>query len=668
MTKQKPNVPRTLRMGVAMLAALMVSSPATASRWAIVVGIDQYANAEIPRLSGAVADAVAMKEAFQRYVEVPDSNLVLLTGEQATRSAITDALDRIRDEIRKKGAPDDLLLFFFAGHGVETADGHFLMGYDTQVRDRNGQISEGETTTSSLDAQRLTRTIESINVRHRVIMIDTCRKEPIAGKRNLAGDAYENQFWVKAGGESGSRATYLSTRRGYNAYESIRERRGYFSMFLERGLSGAAQEHSPDVTLDSLAGYLNANVKRTVARELLEDQWPISIVVDGSLPLVRRDRMSTTAARARLEESASRSIWGIVRNADKQLLADATVTIRRIAATSRDITLAVKPRTDQPASRGEFLARTDENGHFKIDGLPTDADLEIHVELRGHQPQTLSASPRAKEFFPVCLARNGETLAATPSKAPAPGTSSAPRALDLTGLASQEHALVARESFLVEEFTIAGESARAALSFDPDNALAHAVLANALASAVTLDETTPRDRRRTLLLEARQHVDRALALSPDLALAHNARGLMSFAAGRLNEAQAAFMTATRLDDTLSIAHANLAAVYQRRKRWVDAERSFTRAIALRPDNAIPYNGLAIVLRQQKRYADATRAARDAIALYNRRDIHLADFYVNLATIQFEDRKLDEALNAVANAKSLGRTTHRAFARIERGRR
>lgn len=670
MRNRRPGVPWTLAVSIAMLAWLAVSPAAAAgARWAIVIGIDQYESDDIPRLGGAVADAEAMAEAFKRYVEVPPANVVLLTSagdRKPTKAAITEAIIHIRNQINQNGGSDDLLLLFFAGHGVETPDGHFLMASDTKVRDSDGKVSEGATISSSLKAGDLTSMIESVNVRHRIMMIDTCRTHP--GRLNQAGESYEKQFILQSRNESGSRATYLSTRRGHNAYESKARGRGFFSFFLEQGLTGAAAGHTKEVTLSSLDDYLNQEVRIAVDRELRETQHPIAFLSDGALPLVRRDRMTTTPALAILEGSKSRTIRGIVRNTDKRLLANATVTIRRRSPASRDLKLAA-PRNDSPASRPDYVTRSDEDGYFKIDGLPTDVELEIHVELPGHKPQTVAAVPE-REMFPVSLPRDGETLSAIAAAPPAglpSGAPAVPRGLDLAGLAGREHAMVARESFLVEEFDVAGDDAREALTFDPGNALAHAVLGNVLASEVTRDEATPRARRNTLLREARGHIDQALAADPQLALAHNARGLVFFAEGRLNEAQAEFATATKLDAALSVAHANLASVHQRRKRWTEAETSFRQAIALRPDNAIPYNGLAGALLGQKRYGEAVLAARDAIAQHDGSDLNLADFYVNLATIQYDAGNQDAALNAVANAKNLGRKEHKAFKQIERGR-
>jgi tetratricopeptide (TPR) repeat protein len=687
MANLRRSLRHTLVMIVAILAWLSVSDAYAGSRWAIVVGIDRYRSNDIPPLVGAVNDAQAMAEAFKRYVEVPESNVFVFTNEEARTAAIVQKLGDIRDQIRKSGQPDDLVLFFFAGHGVETVDGHYLMTYETQVRDDAGRLADGAITTTSLDAKRVTSMIESINVRDRVIMIDSCRTNPLLGKQAEAGDAYQTQFVLV--GNSGSRATYLSTRQGYNAFESKARARGFFSFFVEEGLKGAAASRT-GVTLSSLDNYLNENVPFAVYNETRERQLPTASLNEGSRVLVRPELMTTTPAQAQLELSRARSINGMVMNAGNQLLSNAIVTVRQRSAASRDLKLG-----GPPVDPGQGLvAKTDEHGLFHFDGLPPDVDYEIHVELAGHQPRTIDASPKEKVIFPVMLARDGDTLtnmalsappasSAPPPVSTPPGTNSptrpnpppspsrpgagSSRGIDLASLVTREHASVALESFLVEEFTVAAEEARQALSFDPDNALAHAVLANVLASEVTRNEEVARNksRRTALLRESREHSDRALALNPDLALAHNARGLMLFAERRFDNAQIEFIAATKLDASLSVAHANLASVYVERKKWSDAEKSFGRAIELRPDNAIPYNGLSVVLREQQRYAEATKAARDAIARYDRRDTQLGDFYVNLAVIHFEDDKPDEAMNAVANAKRLRSKNHTALKRIEK---
>ena len=83
----------------------------------LLIGIDNYKSSHIPPLSGAVADTQAFWEFFRENLNVPSKNLQILHNASATRRAIIDALNRLKDDERIH--PNDAIFIFFAGHGTE---------------------------------------------------------------------------------------------------------------------------------------------------------------------------------------------------------------------------------------------------------------------------------------------------------------------------------------------------------------------------------------------------------------------------------------------------------------------------------------------------------------------------------------------------------------------
>lgn len=221
-------------------------------------------------------------------------------------------------------------------------------------------------------------------------------------------------------------------------------------------------------------------------------------------------------------------------------------------------------------------------------------------------------------------------------------------------------AIEARESFLSEDFKEAEISARLALRADPENPLANAVLGNVLAVLGALDDDTGK------VAQAREHVARALARDPKLALGHNALGVVLAAEGKITEAENAFTKAIELDDGLAVAYGNLAWVDWQRKRFDQAERGYRRAIKLDPERAVPYNGLATVLGSLSRYEEMEAACRNAIRRYQARDRILASLYVNLAVALHEEGHHEAALHAVTRARALGLPHHPAYRVIQGG--
>lgn len=86
---------------------------ASGENWALVIGIDRYADPDVPDLSTAVNDARAVADLLERRLGFSRDRIIELYDGEATRSGIIDALSRL---IRRTGG-DDRVLIYYAGHG-----------------------------------------------------------------------------------------------------------------------------------------------------------------------------------------------------------------------------------------------------------------------------------------------------------------------------------------------------------------------------------------------------------------------------------------------------------------------------------------------------------------------------------------------------------------------
>jgi uncharacterized caspase-like protein len=87
--------------------------------FAVLVGINKYQSSEInfPTLRGAVADAHGFQSYLENVIGIPSTQIVVLTDEKATRSAMIGALKDLRDDDRID--PGDAILVYYAGYGTE---------------------------------------------------------------------------------------------------------------------------------------------------------------------------------------------------------------------------------------------------------------------------------------------------------------------------------------------------------------------------------------------------------------------------------------------------------------------------------------------------------------------------------------------------------------------
>lgn len=147
-----------------------------AQTWALVVGIDRYADPKIPQLKGAVADAVAFAD-WLRALGVPDDHVFFHAAPTRTSRALlkrrkpnratAQAIDSSIVALEKvKGGKR--LIVYLAGHGIYEADAGrlFLVEEFTQDSPMN------------MDLERYVRRFLSMPFERQFLFVDGCQNLP----------------------------------------------------------------------------------------------------------------------------------------------------------------------------------------------------------------------------------------------------------------------------------------------------------------------------------------------------------------------------------------------------------------------------------------------------------------------------------------------------------
>jgi TonB family protein len=242
--------------------------PASAKRFALVIGVSQYEDAQINKLEGAANDAKSLAETLIDCGGFPSDQVVLLTSDQPserrpTRGNILRRLSNLRASVPKDG----LLLVAFAGHGIERDGRAYLLPSDGQV---SGDISLVEETAINVDMVR--NWIRQSGVGQVIVILDACRNNPTA-TRGDAGqpltEAYTRGFSFDIRNQGITAfATFYATEVGQVAYEYSERRQGYFTWALVEGLRGHAANAKGEVTLAGLVAYLQDTVPKRITIEL----------------------------------------------------------------------------------------------------------------------------------------------------------------------------------------------------------------------------------------------------------------------------------------------------------------------------------------------------------------------------------------------------------------
>jgi len=131
--------------------------------------------------------------------------------------------------------------------------------------------------------------------------------------------------------------------------------------------------------------------------------------------------------------------------------------------------------------------------------------------------------------------------------------------------------------------------------------------------------------------EALAAYDKALAIDPNDADAHNNRGVVLETLGRNEEALASFDKALAIDPKYAFAHYNRGNVLEKLGRDQEALAAYDKALAIDPNNASAHNNRGVVLGTLGRWTEAKAAFEVAYALVpndwsTQRNLHVVNGY------------------------------------------
>ena len=253
--------------------------PVKSLRYALVIGVDQYADTQITTLGGASNDAKTLANALIQYAGFPAEQVTLLASDQPverlpTRGNILRRLSNMAAVV----PPEGLLLISFAGHGIERGGQAFLLPSDSQVSNDVDLLEQ-----TAINVAQVKDRIKKIGVKQVLMILDACRNDPVgrANADNPLTSAYTRGFnFNLQNREVEAFATLYATEVGHRAYEYKEKKQGYFTWVLVEALKGGAANEKGEVTLATLVKYLQDRVPKRVLQDLGpgKDQKPFAVI------------------------------------------------------------------------------------------------------------------------------------------------------------------------------------------------------------------------------------------------------------------------------------------------------------------------------------------------------------------------------------------------------
>lgn len=198
----------------------------TGKRWAVLVGVDSYADRSYGPLNVCVNDVKALSRQLAQGGFSPDS-MQVLTGEPAglcTRPAILEALE----SAARATQPEDLLLFYYSGHGDLADDEGYLVAHD-------GTFSNLKYTAVSI--AEVIGIMRKAAARAKILMLDACHggAAPGKGPRRMSEGFIQRVFKLSEG-----IAILSACKKDQRSYPMDGQPLSVFTYYLLEALQGKA--------------------------------------------------------------------------------------------------------------------------------------------------------------------------------------------------------------------------------------------------------------------------------------------------------------------------------------------------------------------------------------------------------------------------------------------
>ncbi|MEO7658250.1 MAG: caspase family protein, partial [Pyrinomonadaceae bacterium] len=257
---------------------------ATADLYMLSVGLNEYQNSNF-NLNYGKADA----QAFADAVELRGNTIF----REIKKKVIFDAdasnggIKKAFEDIIKQARPQDVFVFFYAGHGVmsegdeKTASDFYLVPYEVIRLFGDG----GNLIKSGIAATDLREMLRKVRALKQLIIIDACQSGGAVETIAIRGVSDQKALMQLA--RSAGVAVLASAGQDQVATEFSKLGHGVFTYALLKGLSGEADGSPTDgkVTVKELAAYLDDQVPELTKLHRGKLQYPHSSTRGQDFPI-----------------------------------------------------------------------------------------------------------------------------------------------------------------------------------------------------------------------------------------------------------------------------------------------------------------------------------------------------------------------------------------------
>lgn len=387
MATEQPQSGKTLRVGpkTSSEAIENATQGLIGSKWALLVGIDEYAHPQsggyfIEPLLATVHDVNALHAVLADPMRggFPPEQVSVLTNKAATKREILTSLH----SIARRASPDDLVLFYFSGHGWrdDARDTAYLLPHDAEMEDPS---------TTCIDLADLDEKFQEIQARKLVTILDACHSGGIKRPGAMGVTQTPYSKYLTAFSKAEGRPMLLSSDETEVSWEMPDKQSSVFTHFLIKGMNGEADRDGNgivgfmEVALyveEAVPAYTRSfeSVQRPTRRDAggaMRGDIPLAVDMDVLLDIEERLR----AYREGLSELDRLAQLGVLSrehvdriNEYASAVTERKIRKRHVESVDEEMTQAIDGLIDRTST---LAAYQEVEGRLYPNGLPSTADL-----------------------------------------------------------------------------------------------------------------------------------------------------------------------------------------------------------------------------------------------------------------------------------------------------
>ncbi len=228
--------------------APLVAPGPVQQKWALVVGISHFTDAQIPRLNFTTADAKSFAATLQdpSIGGFPADNVHVLTDEQATTKNIKEELNWIA----RHAQTNDLVVIYVATHGtprtMDAAGANYLVTYDTEIYNA-GAFDEDSMYATAYPMVELANAVATrMKALRTAVFLDTCYSGGAAANSSSGSSTPAPAAMLTSSAPSSTMLAHMTEGTGRivmaasevneESLESNQLGHGYFTYYLLQAL------------------------------------------------------------------------------------------------------------------------------------------------------------------------------------------------------------------------------------------------------------------------------------------------------------------------------------------------------------------------------------------------------------------------------------------------